>query len=43
MRESKMRNYTFKKLVEEEGFRWKRETKGCFHYNIKEKVFIEDE
>ena len=42
-RETKMRKDTFKKLVEEEGFRWKKENKGNFHYNIKEKDFIEDE
>ncbi len=42
-RETKMRKDTFKKLVEEEGFRWKKESKGRFHYNIKEKVFQEDE
>jgi len=42
-RETKMRKDTFKKLVEEEGFRWKKESKGNFHYNIKVKVFQEDE
>ena len=42
-RETKMRKDTFKKLVEEEGFRWKKESKGNFNYNIKVKVFQEDE
>lgn len=42
-RETKMRKDTFKKLVEEEGFRWKKESKSNFHYNIKVKVFQEDE
>ena len=40
-RENKMRKDVFKNAVIDEGFRWKRENKGSFHYNIKAKE-IED-
>lgn len=41
-RETKMRKDIFKKLVEDEGFRWKRENKGCFHYNLKKKEYNDE-
>lgn len=41
-RETKMRKDIFKKMVEEEGFRWKRENKGCFHYNLKKKEYNDE-
>ena len=36
-RENKMRKEVFKNAVEDEGFRWKKENKGRFFYNIKAK------
>jgi len=42
-RETKMRKDVFKNAVIDEGFRWKRENKGCFHYNIKRKEIEESD